>query len=192
MWIPPCSHGWSFFWCSFTTLFISFEGFTSHPNRVLHLGDTLAYPRACPANARPGSTSRMAQGEAKPSIWPRWSKPLWLIPCWLVGVGQHQWDPSLAGIGEFTTHRLPILVVGLKRMFTGGTIWILTHGHLASKRGPQEWKCRRAYSTSRSEPKFELGAPSCCPKPCLFSFKPEGVHQFESQAYPETASGYAP
>ena len=24
----------------------------------------------------------------------------------------------------------PILVVGLNRMFTGGTIWILTHGHI--------------------------------------------------------------
>ena len=32
-------------------------------------------------------------------------------------------------VAEFTTHfRLPILVVGLKRRFTGGTIWISTHG----------------------------------------------------------------
>ena len=38
-------------------------------------------------------------------------------------------DPILR-VGEFTTHfRLPILVVGLNRMFTGDTIWILTHGH---------------------------------------------------------------
>ena len=35
----------------------------------------------------------------------------------------------LVGIGEFTTHfRFPILVVGLNRMFTGGTVWVLTHG----------------------------------------------------------------
>ena len=47
-------------------------------------------------------------------IWLWWSKPFW--------------GPIL---GEFTTHfRLPILVVGLNRMFTAGTIWILTHGHL--------------------------------------------------------------
>ena len=25
----------------------------------------------------------------------------------------------------------PMLVVGLNRMFTGGTIWVLTHGHMA-------------------------------------------------------------
>ena len=41
--------------------------------------------------------------------WLWWSKPLNGIPFWLVG--------------EFTTHfRLPILVVGLNRMFAGGTI----------------------------------------------------------------------
>ena len=35
------------------------------------------------------------------------------------------------GVGEFTTQILePIVVVGLNRMFTGGTIWILTHGHI--------------------------------------------------------------
>ena len=42
-----------------------------------------------------------------------------------------QGDLILVGIGEFSsTHfRLPILVVGLNRMLTGGTIWLLTHGH---------------------------------------------------------------
>ena len=45
-----------------------------------------------------------------------WSKPFWLIPCWLGLVNS---PPSLE----------PILVeIG---MFTGGTIWVLTHGHLA-------------------------------------------------------------
>ena len=40
----------------------------------------------------------------------------------------------MVGIGEFTTHfRKPILVVGLNRMFTGGTIRVLTRGHMASK-----------------------------------------------------------
>ena len=37
------------------------------------------------------------------------------------------------GVGEFTQFRLPILVVGLNRMFTGGEpIWLLTHGHMIS------------------------------------------------------------
>ena len=35
--------------------------------------------------------------------------------------------PILVGIGEFSTHfRLPILVVGLNRKFTGTEFWILT------------------------------------------------------------------
>ena len=49
------------------------------------------------------------------ATWLRLSKPFWLIPFWLVG--------------ECTTHfRLYCVGIG---MFTGGTIWILTHGHLA-------------------------------------------------------------
>ena len=54
------------------------------------------------------------------------------------GCGQNQFgfDPILVGIGEFTTHfRLPILVVGLNRMFTVGTIWILTHGQVFGEGG---------------------------------------------------------
>ena len=47
------------------------------------------------------------------------------------------------GIGQFTTHfRLPIFVVGLNRIFTGG-IWILTHGHLAPGSGSRhghDWR----------------------------------------------------
>ena len=45
-----------------------------------------------------------------------------------LAVGENQWYDF--GAGEFTTHLEPILVVGLNRLFTGGTIWILTHGHL--------------------------------------------------------------
>ena len=46
-------------------------------------------------------------------------------------VSQYQWYPILVGIGESTTQiREPILVVGLNRI-TGGTIWILTHGHVS-------------------------------------------------------------
>ena len=50
-------------------------------------------------------------------------------------MGQNQWDPILGpgapGVGEFTTHFSTYFswAVG---MFTGGTIWILTHGHAAA------------------------------------------------------------
>ena len=48
--------------------------------------------------------------------WPWLSKPLWLIPFWLVG--------------EFTM--LEPTLVGI-RMFTGGAIWVLTHGQMLSR-----------------------------------------------------------
>ena len=38
------------------------------------------------------------------------------------------WDPILVGIGEFTTHFRTYFSDWL--MFTGGTIWLLTHDHL--------------------------------------------------------------
>ena len=38
---------------------------------------------------------------------------------------------SHLGVGEFTTHFRTYLS-GWIGMFTGGTIWILTHGHMAA------------------------------------------------------------
>ena len=47
-----------------------------------------------------------------------------------LSVGQNQWYDF--GVGEFTTH-FGLFLVGIG-MFTGGTIWMLTHGHLGSWR----------------------------------------------------------
>ena len=56
-----------------------------------------------------------------------------------MALGQNQWDH----FGEGAPILEPILVVGLNRMFTGGMIWILTHGHMLADR------CLR--QTSRTE-----------------------------------------
>ena len=48
-------------------------------------------------------------------------------------MGQNQWDPILVGLGEFTT-RLRTYFSGWSGMFTGGTIWILTHGQICAQR----------------------------------------------------------
>ena len=42
-----------------------------------------------------------------------------------LAVGQSQWDPIL--VGRFTTHFRTYFFVGIE--ITGGTIWLLTHGH---------------------------------------------------------------
>ena len=47
-----------------------------------------------------------------------------------MAVGQDQWDPILVGIGEFTTHSRTNFSVWIG-MFIGGTIWVLTHSHVA-------------------------------------------------------------
>ena len=36
------------------------------------------------------------------------------------------------GIGEFTTHFRTVLFSGWIGMFTGGTIWLLTHSHMGT------------------------------------------------------------
>ena len=50
------------------------------------------------------------------------------ILVYLSGGSKPFWDPIL--VGEFTTH-FRTYFSGWIGMFTGGTIWILTHGHLA-------------------------------------------------------------
>ena len=42
-------------------------------------------------------------------------------------MGQNQWDPIL--VGRCTHFRTHLVGIG---MFTGGTIWILTHGHMGA------------------------------------------------------------
>ena len=66
--------------------------------------------------------ARMRRGERSTATWLWLSKPFW--------------DPIL--VGRCTTHFLFYFVIvfllGIG-MFTGGTIWILTHGHVA------RWNC---------------------------------------------------
>ena len=61
-------------------------------------------------------------------------------PNWPGGVGGSEPLGSHVGVGEFTTHfGLPILVVGLGDVKTGGTIWLLTHGHVRRHGHPKSW-----------------------------------------------------
>ena len=75
-------------------------------------------------------------------------------------------DPSLVGIGEFTQFRTDSLVVGLNRMFTGGTIWILTHGHMALALGLDALQPRSAFLWHR---------PTARPQALLFFLKYESL-----------------
>ena len=54
-----------------------------------------------------------------------------------VAVDQNQWDPIL--VGRCTTHVRHPFQLWDWLMFTGGTIWVLTHGHFAP---PEPWVCR--------------------------------------------------